>query len=269
MTHVSMNTFPRIHGLALAVTYLALSLAHATAAEIRLRPRCEVETSLVTLADLAEIRSVAPEESKRLAAIELFPAPPVSRPRFVHVQEIQEALLLRGINLAEHRFSGASQVEVSRGKSVEDTPPAASPVIAASYMAVVAARPLSRNAVIGLDDVLLQPVPDDRTARGFDTLDAVVGMEVSQSVPEGRVLESSSLRAPLLVERGDTVTVSAIRPGIRVRTQARAREAGSMGQLIAVESLSDRSRYFARVSGVRAVVVCARTAQVSSETTRR
>lgn len=265
----SMNTFSRNCGPAFVAMWLALGLSIGTAAEIRLRPRCEVDTSLVTLADLAEIRSADPEQSKRLAAVELFASPTVSRPRFVRVQQIQETLLLRGINLAEHCFSGASQVEVSRRKVAADTRPAASPVIAASYMAVVAARPLSRNMVIGPDDVLLQPVPGEETSNGFDTLDAVVGMEVARSVPEGRVLEPSSVRSPLLVERGDTVTVAAIRPGIRVRTQARAREAGSLGQLIAVESLSDRSRYFARVSGIRAVEVYAQTAQLPPETTRR
>ncbi len=66
------------------------------------------------------------------------------------------------------------------------------------------------------------------------------------------------LRPPLWVHRGDVVTVYANTAGIRIRTTARARDDGSQGELVAVESLLDRSTYYARVSGIREVEVFAR-----------
>jgi len=41
----------------------------------------------------------------------------------------------------------------------------------------------------------------------------------------------------------------------------RAHDNGSLGELVAVESLADRSTYFARVSSVREVEVYARSAK--------
>jgi flagella basal body P-ring formation protein FlgA len=58
-----------------------------------------------------------------------------------------------------------------------------------------------------------------------------------------------------LVQQNDVVTVYARAAGVQVRTQARARDAGSLGDLIAVESISDRKTYFARVSGIQEVEV--------------
>ena len=46
-------------------------------------------------------------------AVELFPASAVGRSRILRVQEIQEILAARQINLGEHRFSGSNEVVVT------------------------------------------------------------------------------------------------------------------------------------------------------------
>ncbi len=76
---------------------------------------------------------------------------------------------------------------------------------------------------------------------------------------------TDAVRQPLAVHRGEVVTVLARAGGIRIRTNARAREEGSVGELVAVESLLNRSTYYARVSGTREVEVFARPPQVASE----
>ena len=63
---------------------------------------------------------------------------------------------------------------------------------------------------------------------------------------------------PLAVHHGDVVTVYAQSGAVRIRTNARARDEGSVGELVAVESLLNRSTYYARVSGIREVEVYAR-----------
>jgi flagella basal body P-ring formation protein FlgA len=125
---------------------------------------------------------------------------------------------------------------------------------------VVAARSLPRETVIHAADVTLQRgVPQNRHSGVFTSIDEVVGKETTRAVPKGKALQQESVRSPLLVRRGDVVTVYARSPGICVRTLGRARDSGSLGELVTVESLQDRSTYFARVSKVREVEVYARS----------
>jgi flagella basal body P-ring formation protein FlgA len=133
---------------------------------------------------------------------------------------------------------------------------------------VVAVRPLVRGDIVRASDVALQrgkagvaksAASPDAT---FGSIENVVGLEVIRPVAAGAVLTSAAARKPLLVQRGEVVTVCAYSSGIRVKTTARSRQAGSEGDLIEVESLSDRARYFARVSGVQQVEVFASAERV-------
>lgn len=112
------------------ITLLLLGIGECEglrAAEIRLKPQAAPNGAMVTLGDLADVFATDSAESERLRGIELFPSPPQGRERFVRARELQDLLLLRGVNLAEHRFSGASQIAVSGFGAA-----AASPVAAAS-----------------------------------------------------------------------------------------------------------------------------------------
>jgi flagella basal body P-ring formation protein FlgA len=94
-----------------SVVFACADLSYA--AEIKLRGDCHPSGALVRLGDVADIHSNDEKQGQSLAAVELFPAPVVGQSRFVRVREIQDALILRGVNLAQHQFTGASQVEVS------------------------------------------------------------------------------------------------------------------------------------------------------------
>ncbi|MFH1268765.1 MAG: flagellar basal body P-ring formation chaperone FlgA, partial [Planctomycetota bacterium] len=84
---------------------------------------------------------------------------------------------------------------------------------------VVTLRSLSRGAVIQPGDVTLQ-----RNAQaagqeeGFQSLDELVGKETTRAIPAGKVVERGFVRSPLMVRRGQVVTVHARRSGILVRT---------------------------------------------------
>ena len=83
-------------------------------------------------------------------------------------------------------------------------------------------------------------------------------------MPAGSVIDRETVRAPLLVRRGDVVTVYARSGSVRVRTTARARDDASAGEVVSVESLADRSTYLARVSGIREVEVFAHSPRAES-----
>ena len=83
------------------------------AAEFQLRSECRVTGGLIRLGDIADVHAADSAEREKLAAIDLLPAPPLGERRTIRVRELQDLLSLRGMNLAEHRFSGASQVAVN------------------------------------------------------------------------------------------------------------------------------------------------------------
>jgi flagella basal body P-ring formation protein FlgA len=98
--------------VALGIALLAVGNQSCRGAEIHLRGECRTDGVLVLLADVAEIYSTNPEEVKALGRIDLVPAPAEGRRRYLRLREIEDLLVLRGLNLREHRFSGASKVTI-------------------------------------------------------------------------------------------------------------------------------------------------------------
>jgi len=333
---------------AAVVTTIGMALfwpSAARTAELQLRRECRPRQAVVTLGDVAEVSAADRGQADALAAVELFPAPSPGTKRFLKLRELQDLLLIRGVNLIEHRFSGASQVVVlgpegdtearddrpvliseankaqrrirqavqqylqqhvseaeswtvdltldeSQIRSVASStgaifvrggaPPWVGiqrfeisvnspdgPVrfgvdaqVAVPPAAVVAARRLQRGAVIRAADVELQQSPAiDSPSDAFRSIHEVVGKQTTRTIPAGKTIDRSSVREPFLVRRGDVITVYVRSAGIRVRTTARARDSGSLGELIQVESLLDRATYFARVSGIQEVEVYALATQ--------
>jgi flagella basal body P-ring formation protein FlgA len=325
------------------ILYLAIFLIPAAlpAAEVRLLPQCVPHAPLVTLGDVAEISAAAADQAEQLAAVELFPAPPAGGQRVLHVRELQDLLLLRNINLAEHRFSGASQVTIAtaveKAASPEESPlpipvqkrsqhrleealaqylkqktnagtpwhlrfeltsqqsrALANPALPLSLQGgrapftgvqvfdvavqspegwkhfpvqvevsipaavVTAVHSLSRGAVIRDTDVVLAQAEAREGENGvFHAVEEVVGKQTTRAVPEGKIISTETLQAQSLVHRGEVITVHARAAGISVRTTARAKEDGGLGDLIAVETLSDRKTFYARVCGIRETEVLA------------
>ncbi len=341
MTHPS-RTAPLLPA---AVLLLAAAYAYnpARAAEIRLKPRAAPAGAMVTLGEVAEVVAADPAEAERLGKIELFPPPAAGRERFLRARELHDLLLLRGVNLADYRLSGASRTAVAgsgtggteqpgtaaharraaarAGEAVKahlaarvsaETPwrvevdlpdglvrPLVDPAtelradggrppwvgnqqfelrwsgpegpqeavvdaqVSIPASIVVAARSLSRGAVVRAAD--LEPRHADSLQDPPGALYRVehaIGKETVRAIPAGRPLTSDCVRAPLYVRRNEIVTVHAHAAGIRIRTQGRARDEGSEGDLVAVESLDTRETFFARVCGVREVEVFARAARV-------
>jgi flagella basal body P-ring formation protein FlgA len=334
---------------ALALAALSTSAAQsASAAELKLRHECRCTHALVHLGDVAEIHAADPEQAKTLAAIELFPAPGEGQQRFVRAREIQDILALRGLNLSQHRLSGASRLEIRGAEAPSLAVPSARPLSALAVVraservqtAVVAhlqknasptepwkvevkldadqarivgstkepltvqggeapwkgrqqltilvpaekgSTPLSVEALIGLapmvavatrslvpgdnvqaTDVKLVQASAKQTDNPFYRLEDLVGRQAIGAIVEGQVIDQEDVRAPLLVRRGDAVTVFSRSAGVQVRTTARAQEDGSRGDLITVESILNRQRFFARVTAIHEVEVFAHAVEARS-----
>lgn len=123
---------------------------------------------------------------------------------------------------------------------------------------VVAIRVLSKGDIVRKDQVRLQQAPVQFSQRNyFHRLSDVIGKEVAQSVRAEQPLDKRHVRAPLLVRRGDIVTVYSRAPGIQIRTRAVARGDGAKGDVILVQTLDKKHKYNAQVSDVHEVVVTA------------
>lgn len=165
----------------------------------------------------------------------------------------------------ERPWVGKQQFELVLGTSAQASRLAVTAEVALRAPVVVVMASLARGAVVRPADVQLQPDQsgEDR-GEACHSLDEVVGRELTRAVAPGVVLQPQYLRTPILVRRGEVVTVYARSGGVRVRVTARAKEDGSLGDLITVESLSNRKSYTARVSGAQEAEVYARALQAAT-----
>ncbi|MBI1900470.1 MAG: flagellar basal body P-ring formation protein FlgA [Planctomycetia bacterium] len=138
-------------------------------------------------------------------------------------------------------------------------------------LAVVAAEALSKGTILRAEHLELQPAPVPKTTgtrprpTGFLVrLEDAVGRELLQTVAAGQSLDEKMLRRPILVTKGELVTVSVTCEGVRIRTAARAKEDGAQGDVIQVESTLDRRTYQVRVSGLGTVEVFVQPASLAN-----
>lgn len=238
----------------------------AGAAEICLRAECTSTHTVVRLGDIADVLASQPDQARSLAEVELFPLPPPGEQRFVRAREIQDILWLRGVNLVEHQLSGASQSVVLGPQPASGRIKVEAPVVreTSSPGIVVAARPLPAGTVLGAGDIRLEQGGSVAgLSAGTRAIDEVLGRETIKPVAVGKAIEVSALRTPVVVRRGEIVTVCAHASGIRVETKAKAVKDGGMGDLIDLESLGDRRCYLARVVGPQRAVVVADVARMN------
>jgi flagella basal body P-ring formation protein FlgA len=130
--------------------------------------------------------------------------------------------------------------------------------------AAVAVNAIARGERIRAGDVALQRIlPGSPQQATFESLDEVVGKEAARTIAAGQILDNQFVRSPLLVKRGDVLDLFARAGGVQVSTKARAREEGSLGDLINVEVLSDRRPLIARVCGIQEVEILATPPKVA------
>ncbi len=115
---------------------LLIAVEHgAWGADIQLKPKAEVQGTLVRLGDVANILDADSDRSARLAKVELCPAPLPGQQLNLSASDIQRTLLHRGVELSSVRFSGAGRVAVSAVgavQAVDAATPRSTPINTAS-----------------------------------------------------------------------------------------------------------------------------------------
>lgn len=321
--------------------FLLWAGASASAATFRLRSDFTATRSPITLRDLVAIEDCDPETCDALGSLPLFPAPPIGESRFVNRDEIRDLLILRGIDMRMHTWTGAFQIRIVTSPTAP-TPPEreknssqlqtraqerltaaledywrrtfpespkcrfefvlspedvkwfsaadASLVVnrvqalsADTWLVdvltqvgqeknvtqikvkcgppsqvVVAARPLSRDVIIGRSDVALSERAGPVDSEIATQIEEVVGKQLTLAISAGKPIPRSALRDPVVIRRGDLIQVTVRASGVTVRTAARAKDDGVVGHLIPIETLDGKGKtIMARVVGPKQVEIYA------------
>ncbi len=106
---------------------------------------------------------------------------------------------------------------------------------------VVLSRPVARDHILVRGDARREERDVGTLASGFLTdLDAVIGQQVRRPLRAGFVLSPHVLARPMLIRRGETVTLLAGTGGFEVRSEGKALESGAAGETVSVENLRSR-----------------------------
>lgn len=97
-------------------TLLFLGADIGDAAVIRIRGSAQVDSTMVTLEDVADISDPDPKTVERLKRLALAPAPAAGRELRLDFATIRSRLIALGVNAADIDFSGNSVVTVSVGE---------------------------------------------------------------------------------------------------------------------------------------------------------
>lgn len=253
MTHATQHKV-----LILFLAMLAGTLS-ANSAEIQFKPAAELNGSLVLLGDIADIRATEPAEVEILKRIELFPSPGSGQSRMVSATYVRQLLQLHGVDAERHRFTGANAIRLASQESKSPASLLPPPVPAADAAEIVfTKRGISSGEIIREIDVELRTADKPQARAGVArTLEAVIGQEATRAFAAGQPLDPRSLRKPVLVERGQNVSVVARTAGVRAETTARALESGSRGDLITLESIDTHRKFTALVTGIQQAEVLA------------
>ncbi len=123
--------------------------------------------------------------------------------------------------------------------------------------AVFVLRKIERGDLIRATDVEVRQHEGRLPATALTSLGQVIGKESLRAIPLSTIIQKNFVREPLMVERGETVTVFARTGGVSVRTFATAKQDGAQGELIQVETLDKKERFSARISARRELEVFA------------
>lgn len=128
--------------------------------------------------------------------------------------------------------------------------------VAHRRLAAVAVRSVKRHDRFTDGDVEIREVfITDGRDQPITDLRGVIGQTAAALVRDGSVIYPRDVRSPVLIRRGELVTVRCFVGDMVIKTVGRAAEDGSLDQLIAVRNERSRQTFTVRVTGVREAVV--------------
>jgi len=118
-----------------------------------------------------------------------------------------------------------------------------------SAMVAVAAGPVAANEALTNAQVMLDRRDISNIADPITSPEDAVGQMSRRMLRPGDILRSAQLASPVMVKRGDAVTMIARRDGIEVSTAGEALDAGARGAMVRVRNANSGQVVRMRVAG--------------------
>ncbi|MBY9061783.1 flagellar basal body P-ring formation chaperone FlgA [Sphingomonas yunnanensis] len=99
---------------------------------------------------------------------------------------------------------------------------------------VVLVQPVAAGAVIGADDLRPWGAGDSPPMRGALAAANIVGRAAARRLPAGAVVREGDVRVPLVIQRGEPVTVVLRSGALTISTQGQALNAAARGEPVRV-----------------------------------
>lgn len=114
--------------------------------------------------------------------------------------------------------------------------------------------------VVNNEDIAFVRLASSRVARGSLTdANEIVGFSAKRQLRAGIALRSGDLEKPIVIRKGDSVTMIFRAPGIEVTSRGKAMTAGGLGDTVAVVNTQSHKQIDAVVTGAGAVSVSPQT----------
>lgn len=105
---------------------------------------------------------------------------------------------------------------------------------------IASRRPLAKGDSLTLNDLYLTRIDQTKLKKGFFTRpDQIIGHVLNRSITTDQPITPKMLTSPILINKGDSVTIRAGNNGITVEVSGTALELGRRGQQIQIKN--DRS----------------------------
>jgi flagella basal body P-ring formation protein FlgA len=190
-----------------------------------------------------------------------------------HAARLQQATTTAAIDGGEAPWIGPQRFLISFATAEGDVRFPVDAIVSEAPTVVIAKRALGRGETLTAADVEVMPLPEHVKIPGQRTaatnVEELLDHEVINPIRAGEVVTTDAFAPPMLVHRGDAVTVAAGGGGIRIRVLAKAQADGRQGEIIEVEAPETKQRFTARVVGPRQLAVLtvdASSAEVSANT---
>jgi flagella basal body P-ring formation protein FlgA len=116
-------------------------------------------------------------------------------------------------------------------------PLAVGPAFAATVRIVVPAHDIARGDMIGENDLTYATVDGAALMSGVPTrMDEVKGLQARRMLAAGQPFRGDDVRRPIVITKGQTVTMEFDAPGVHLTAMGRAMSEGGVGDIVTVQN---------------------------------
>jgi flagellar basal body P-ring formation protein FlgA len=162
--------------------------------------------------------------------------------------------MIRKILIGFVLLAGLPAMLLLAGSAFADTTFGTSARASVSAKIVVPARDVMRGEILGESDLALVDAPAGMLASNIVTkFDTLIGMQTRRALRAGESLRSDDVRRPVIVTKGQTVTMRFSAPGVELTAMGRAMSEGGVGDTVTVQNPASFRMISAVVIGVGTV----------------